>query len=136
MAKIGSIKTDGGAERDGVWATYPGTDIKVKVARFGNPTFEADSREFRRLAKQAKDGVELTERESKDAVAPAVARHLIKDWQNIEDDDGAQIPFSIAKAEELLKTPELHDFYDWVVRTSRDADRFRKADVAGVAGKS
>lgn len=136
MAKLRTIKTDSAAERDGVWMKYPGTDIEIKIARFGNPSFEADSREFRTLAKQAKDGVELTERESKDAVAPAVARHLVKDWRNLEDDDGAAIPFSQERAVELLKTPELHDLYDWIVAQSRNADRFRRAEVAATVGNS
>jgi hypothetical protein len=135
--KLKSLKTDLKKETEGVWATYPGTEFKCKIARAGNPKFDEASRSLRKNARirQAAQG-QLTGRESKAAIAPAVAEHILLDWQGLSDDDGSEIPYSRAKAVELLKDPSLNDWYDWVLSTSATADLFRAELEEEIVGNS
>lgn len=135
MAKLSSIASDPTLENNGVWRTYPGTDIKVLVARLGNPDYERHAKSLRRhkRAQAAADGT-LSEREAKDAIAPAVAKHILKGWENLQDDTGADIPYSEAEAIKLLCNDDYHDFYTWVLKVAQDSDAYRREAEAAAKG--
>lgn len=128
--KIGRIKQDLALEREGVWARYPGTDFECRLARVGNPEFQSRRQEIlegARIAEAVRG--ELSERETRDAIAPIVARHIVLDWRGLEDDDGSEIQHSVARCEEMLRDPHLNDWYTWVLRVAGDAQQFRRKAV-------
>lgn len=133
MAKLRSIASDLKLESEGSWRTFPGTDIRCKIARTGNPDYERHTRSLRmsRKVQSAEDGT-LTEREAREEIAPAVAKHILKDWMNVQGDDGNEINFSEAEALKILLNPEYNDFYTWILRCAQDEKAFRvKVEEAG-----
>ncbi len=140
MAKFGEIATDPKAEMEGTWETYPGTDMQFLIGRTSSPKYEAAIRTVRKKTRNRGQD-ELTERESKDLLAGAIAGNLLLGWKNVEAEDSTvenpkYIDFSVTAAVEKLRDPTLHDWYDWVLTKGRDGDRFRKEALAGTVGNS
>jgi len=124
--RLKEIKTDLKKEVEGIWDTYPGTDFRCRIARSGNQNFEQHSKRLRKNAKIKRAAAgELTDKESKLAIAPAVAEFVLLDWEGLEDDDGNQIPYSVTKAVELLSDRAMDDFYNWVLKTSNNGEKFK-----------
>jgi hypothetical protein len=138
MAKLSSISSDLSREMNGVPVTYPGTDIVCTIARLGNPDYDAEAKKIRKFARTAASigGGELSERESKDILAPAVAKHILLDMKNAQDDNGADVTYTPAYGEQLLKDPRYHDFYDWVLVQSKNAELFAAGQTEVVRGNS
>lgn len=138
MAKLNALRADLKKESAGVWERYPNSDVSVLVARLGNPKFEAQARLLRKNARLRRkaEGGEITESEAQQAIAPAVAQHILLGWKNLEGDDGKPIEYSPARALELLNDPTMHDFYSWILRVAGDGDLFRLEVEEELAGNS
>ncbi len=59
-------------------------------------------------------------------IKPAVARHLLKGWENLQDDEGREIVYSPEKALELLNNPRLPSLCEDVLNFAGDDDRYRQ----------
>jgi len=130
MAKLREFKADLTKEAEGIWNTYTGTDVECLIARVGNPEFQRARRRALKDAKvKAAASGQLTEAQSKDAMAPTVARFILLGWKNIEDDDGNAIEYSVDAAVKLLRDPEFHDWYDWILTTANDGMLYRHDEV-------
>tara|TARA_R100000458_G_C8278525_1_gene254896 strand:+ start:12824 stop:13225 length:402 start_codon:yes stop_codon:yes gene_type:complete len=122
--QINLLKTNPEAETEGVWVTYEDTDIQLKIARIGNPKFDAfvAKKSAPHLDKIRKgEANELQE----NITQQAVAHTILVDWKNIDDENGKPIPYSGKKSEEFLSDPSLRDFYKFVLVTSNQAENFR-----------
>lgn len=129
MASIRSIKTDSERESTGVVLTYPGTDVKCRIARSDNPEFVRARRRLRQEASDAfEDDGDLLEAKARDIIAPIVAEHVLLGWENLTDDQGNPIEYSVAKATELLRDRELRDWYGWILKSAANPAHFRKRD--------
>src|SRR5690606_17282659 len=105
MAKLSALKLDTKKEIEGVWVPYRDTGVELKIASLNNPEYERMSRsltsKFRRTRgrEQARS---LTSWEQLRLIIPAVARFILLDWKNLEDEgeDGkvVPIPYSEKKA--------------------------------------
>lgn len=130
MAQLNEIVADMELEEKGRWETYAGTDFQCRIARTGTPKFQTAVRKLRREAKmRAGVSTRLSAEEQKTAAIPAVAKLILLDWKGYQDKEGNEIPYTVARAEELLRMPAMHDWYDWVIIISGDADLFRGLDV-------
>lgn len=151
MAVLDSIKTDASKETSGVWVTYPGSDIEVLVARFGNPGFEKACRVFRETQNiSPEEALRFTDEESRGALAPIVAQHLWLDTKNLEQEaptqpaqqEGAvpELPAmeSVGRdtlsRTQLFRDAELRDFCNWILRQSQRIEIFRKRRMEKAKG--
>ena len=126
MANIKTIKSDTQKEHEGVWETYPGTDLQLLIARLRTPAFERATRQLIKPTARRGTSATATERESMDKLAPAVAQYVLLGWKNLDDENGQPIAYSYEKALELLRTPELHDLYSFVLEIAGDAETYRQ----------
>lgn len=125
------LRTDPEKERGGVWRTYPGTDVEVRIARTRTDEYQ---REARRVARQerARSG-KFDEKSILDAMAPVVAKLVILDWKNITE-NGQTVPYTPEKATEILRDPQLADFRDWILGVASDADNYRDVAIEMASG--
>ncbi len=97
--KLSNLSTDHELEQEGAWVDID-EGARIKVAYTG-------SRRFREAAfkRQNRGGFRQTRRtfaaEDK-ATISLLVKDVLLDWDGIEDDDGNAIPYSQAKALELL----------------------------------
>lgn len=127
MVKLSQFKSDLDKERLGVWITFA-EGIRFRVARMGNAQYVAASRE---LLKPHRDRIRrgvMDEEEIERLSLSAIAEHILTGWENIDDDAGNAVPYSPAKAAEILGDPQYRDVYDFVLSTARRSELYRIQD--------
>lgn len=137
--KLSSLQQNVNLETEGVWVDYD-SEFKVKVARMGNPNFEAYVNKmtktflgdgFSRGSEKIQDPQVLQEITQK-----AMAKTVLLDWAGLEDDEGNQIPYSPEKAYELLSDPKFKDFYRDITQIANNGKRYRDEGVEEAVGNS
>jgi len=128
--KLSTFEMDKEKENQGVWVELEG--LKLLIARFGNEGCEKFALEHELIGKQFSKGsaralissASKAGDKQKDLIIKAISQHVLLDWENLQDDDGKDIPFSEGKAHEILtKYPE---FLSLVLEYALDVERFRK----------
>ena len=123
MGKLSKVKTDSKKEIEGIWEDYE-EGIRLKIARMGNPLYDE---EIYRLSKPVlKRSREIPADELERISKQAVAKYILVDWENIEDDDGNEIPYSSEKALEYFNDHDLRGFYRDIILIANDRNRFRR----------
>jgi hypothetical protein len=114
MAKIPVV--DSSLETEGVWVPFA-LDIEFKLARAGTAAFNQYARRISKPHRALIDNPRVDTAEIEESIVlKALAQHVVKDWRNLEDDDGP-IPFSKEKAQELLE--QHRDLFIFVLETSK-----------------
>jgi hypothetical protein len=136
MAKLSKIKRDPNTAEQGAWVNNVLDDICLKVAASNNKKY---SEEVKRLMKPhlrsyknnpAFDGI------FEDFQNKAMAKAILLDWKNIENEDGTQLAYSETAAYNLLKDPENKELRDLVIALSEENEVFRKEVQEDLADKS
>jgi len=128
MAKLSDIRSDVDAMTNGVWVDYA-AGIRLKIARMWN---KEHSRFMAKLSEERLDEIRAsvsTQKIERDIMKESVAMTILKDWANLEDDDGEPIPFSVEKAIEIFSDPAYQDFYDFVLTTASRRNLYREANL-------
>lgn len=137
MAKLSKIKRDTSLSENGVWVNNVVDDICVKVAANNNKKYLNEiqrlMKPYQRSYKSMGDSFNdiFTDIQNK-----AIAKAILLDWKNVEDDDGKQLVYSETEAYNLLKDPENKEFRDLIISLSEENEVFRKEYVEDIADKS
>lgn len=131
--KISALKTNRQSEVEGIWVDGP-EGLRLKVARMGNPKYQAA---VRRIGKpHARQLRQLTADTAivEDVSKRAVAETILLGWENLQDNDGKDIPYSSQKAYELFN--EVPDFYTMVCEYASDVQLYRDDAMQEAQGNS
>lgn len=130
MVRLSALETDKTRENEGVWTTLP-NGVRLKVGRSGSERWKEEyakiHREGTRGYRQGKVPDELLEK----VVMEAMARTILLGWENIEDDDGQPIPYSLENARKLLAVREIRDD---VTALSQENELFRAVQIEDITG--
>ncbi|MAL98263.1 MAG: hypothetical protein CL583_07400 [Alteromonadaceae bacterium] len=108
----------------GTWVSMLGAEFKI--ARAGNPEYEK-ALEASGYRKKEEPGEKLR------ALYSAVASGILRDWKDVVDAEGKEIPFSVENATEvLLDNPDLASR---VLSEANDLQNFRRQDASQQAKK-
>jgi hypothetical protein len=130
MVKLSRVRVDVQDEREGRWFPWK-EDAALKVAAFRSPEYREEVRRALKVARRESPTRTLTADQTLDALKPAAARHLLRDWRGIEGDDGQPLSYSPELALEWFNDPELHHLYAFVLDCAGDVDGFlREQDEA------
>jgi hypothetical protein len=120
--KISDFLRDEEREEGGVWVEIA-EGLEIKIAALGSVKFE---QHLRRISKRhrvaARRGV-LSEETAEDLMKQAMARHVVLDWRNLQDEDGSDVPYSEAAALEYLRSSR--KFFRLVRDIATDEATFR-----------
>ncbi len=120
-------------EQEGVWVDAGG--LKLRIARMGNPKYNEYARQLGKPhAMQIRHGAGDAAKVLEDVIKKAMARHVLLGWENLEDDAGSPIPYSEAKAMELLTG--FPDFYRMVLEFAQEAEHFKRQSREDAKGNS
>ena len=123
-------------EQEGVWIPVygpKGDKAEILLARAGgrNSAYDAAmlraGRPHRRLLEAGMAPPQLMD----EILAEVYAETVVKGWRGLEDEDGNPIPYSRAKAAELLRAHP--DFCDFVRDAAMSAQTFTRIDSEVVA---
>tara|TARA_R110000824_G_scaffold20947_10_gene78619 strand:+ start:10 stop:414 length:405 start_codon:yes stop_codon:yes gene_type:complete len=114
MAKLQTIKDNKQREAKGVWVDYE-MGIQFKIAKMGNPKFQAKVRELSapHIKQIRNDGLPQDKMEA--IQLEAVSETILVGWKNIEGDDGKAMRYSAKRAKEILGDAELLSIYEFVL---------------------
>lgn len=132
--KLSSIKTDVAAKESGVWIEGCYGDLDLKIA---SSTNRKAVEYMRKLMKPYERNLKDRSNEwfMENIQNPTYAKFVLIDWRNMQDDDGADVPYSEGKALELLNDPEMEEFRKLVYSLADEFELFRKEAVDELAKK-
>ena len=128
MANIELIKTSLQKENDGVWVDFA-EGIELRIARARNPKYQELLRKLVDPVRMKIRNDEIDMKDFNKILLEVRAKTILLDWKNIDDKDGKSIPYSVTKALEFFRDPELKDLYTFVVTISENADQYKKSLV-------
>jgi hypothetical protein len=120
-------KTDEVAETDGKWFDL-GDNVQVKVVRMDNP----QARKLRNQLNRPYQGRTIPEDKLDDIINKVMAQTVVKDWKNVTDENGNEVPFTPETAFRLFK--KFPDFRDDVGAFAADREQFRADALEADAG--
>jgi hypothetical protein len=121
--KFSSFVTDEHLEEDGVWIDYS-SGFRVKIARFGNKKFQAYMRGKSRHELREISTGNIESEAAETMIRDGIAQFVLLGWENLLDDNGKPIQYSVERARELLKTK---DFLREIVELSQQRELFQQA---------
>ena len=113
--------TNPDAEGDGVWVDAGG-GLRLRLCRAKNARFKELAMKVMKPHMRMLQAGKLSVKEIEDLDKRVVAKTIIRGWQNMQDEDGNDIPYSQTKALELLR--EHPEFYEYVQDLASDAATF------------
>lgn len=108
----------------GTWVEILGGQFKV--ARAGNPEYEKALEDSGYRKKEEPSAKQR-------ALYEAIATGVLKDWQDVEDDKGEAIPYSVDNAVTVLQ--ENPDLVGRILNEANDLANFRREDQERQAKK-
>lgn len=124
MAKLSRVKIDAKRAVEGVWHTYA-EGIEVRVARMFNPNYERVVAELMKPhAKEYRAG-RLSNEQMEDVRVQAIARTVLLDWKNVEDDDGQPMPYTPERGLAVLRDPGYVDLLAFISAKAGDWESYR-----------
>jgi len=124
MTNINKIKTDISKQNDGTWVDFL-MGIRFKIARARNPKYNEMMRKLTENMRLDMREGKFDTKEFNDMLIVVRAHTVLLDWENIDEDD-KPVPYSVEKAMEYFRNPELNDFYTFVVSISESAEAYKK----------
>lgn len=132
MVKLSAVTLDMERQTEGVWTPDPwGYGFEFLIASADNPDFRRAASEAVRL----RDDPKTTDKDVADAITRAVARHLLKGWRRLDDDEtGEPIPYSFERSCDYMGLPQYAHLRSWVEADSGRTQRYLGKSAAE-AGK-
>jgi hypothetical protein len=123
--KLARLQIDKNKTENGTWCQTGLDGLELLVARQGNTAYRdyisKNSKELQIQARHNAIDVKAVDKINKDAAA----RYILLGWRNLEDDAGAQIPYSSEKARELFDVAP--DLYEITMSFAQDMNQFLAA---------
>jgi hypothetical protein len=113
-------------QTEGLWREIDDGAAKLKIARFNNPEHQAYLRRLREENAKLLENPDSEESQTKlnEIASKAMAAHILKDWEGIQDEEGNDLPYSKEAAYQLLSDYE--EFSNLVFSLSTDVEQYRK----------
>ena len=123
---IGIFATDRQLEINGAWHPI-GMGARILVARDNNPKYIQALRTAMEPYRTPAQRAELSGEEGDKLLCGILARTILLGWENIQDEDKVDLPYTHENAEMVLnKYPE---FRSLVISIASNADKFRTAAI-------
>lgn len=137
MSIYKQYKTDAARENQGAriekGSNEDGTQIVFIIARTGktNTSYKLASERAFKPHKAAIKAGNLSNETAEVLLMDLFCGHLLKGWENVRDEDGKELPFSVDNAKKLMT--DLPDLYAELTEASNDVSLFldsnREADA-------
>ena len=131
MGSLNAVRMDMDKAAEGVFVDYA-EGIRIKIASSNSASYKEARR--RLLSGQRKTRGRMPSGEQVlDLLKPAIAKHLVLDWEGLTDDNDTEIPFSYDTALRYFNDPGLSDFFDFIIEQAGSIELFQnKAHEAEV----
>lgn len=125
MAKLSQIKADAEKMKNGVWVNYS-EDIKLCIASINSPEYKKARKEALEPHQRRIRSGDITQDQVLNIIKPAIAKHVLVGWKNIQDDNGKTIDYSHEKALGFFNDPEMFDFLNFVLEAASEKAAYKR----------
>jgi hypothetical protein len=122
MGRISKVSIDPAKDIEGIWIDYV-EDIRLKIARMGNPKYEEEQARLTNLT--GKTWLDLSEDQKEDIIKEAASSTVLVDWENLQDDEDEIVEYSSEQALQYFKDQRFRYFYRDVMRIALSDERYR-----------
>lgn len=129
---LNTLAVDTDKEEEGVWVEV-GEGASLLIAHWGNKAFTAAMRRY--VTPKQHRLKNMPEHEADALMAKVVSETILLDWKGVSI-DGAEVPYSRAKAVELLTSRKYRSFRELVEGLAKDDEQFRLAEMEEDMGNS
>lgn len=121
---INELAMDLDTAREGKWVTYKGSDFELKIASTkSNRLFDKHRRSLLKGKRHRSSQANMSERDAKLLIAPAVANHVVKDWRGLSE-NGVDSPYSSSKCLEMISDDRFIDLFEFIMEVATDGDEY------------
>lgn len=134
MPKLSQLASDPELEVGGRAVTWERGPFKIpcRIARLWNSKMSEFLRERDPEALQASV---LFDDDHRELMAEALARFVVLDIADLENDDGSELPYTWELGRDMLLNPELEDFLAFVITESAKASEYLRKEAEAAAGE-
>jgi len=125
MGRITEIMADMEKVEKGQWVPFA-AGIRLCIANINNAKYRQARKAILGKHLRSTRARKLEPDDVLDLLKPAVARHILVGWENLQDEAGCTIDYSPEKALEFFENPALRELYIFVVETAGEAEWFRQ----------
>lgn len=135
MSLYSLFKTNENLETEGIWIDY-GTSGRIKIARAGgqntayNKALQKAAKPYEAALKHKRMDTKTAEKISRQVFV----EHVILGWEDICDEEGNELEFSVASVNKLLD--DLPELYNDLVAQASDMALFREEVLENNLGNS
>ena len=105
------------------------TGIKVRISMLGNSDYISYFREITEPDRDKfRDGT-ISEEKINEYTKRAIAEKIVRNWENVEDDNGDPIPYTPEFGFECFMDPKFKKFYQWILVISEDELNYRQGNI-------
>ena len=133
MTDIETLMTDPAREVRGVRRLWR-DGIYLTIASLNGEAYLAPRRECLRSGGDRLRELEADSPEVLDVLAPALARHILIGWEGITDSAKAPVPYTEAKALELLLHPRLRHLRRFVLEAAGEEAAYLARKIESAEG--
>lgn len=133
MAKILRFSRDERTARAGRWVRYR-DDIDLRIASTALTDWQNAYRDAVRIEREASRGEPNLDDAFLARQARIIATHLLKDWRNVEAEDGSPLAYTVDEATRLLADPGMTDLRVFVLRTANEDEAFQRRNTEAALG--
>lgn len=135
-----NLATSPKLETEGVWRDFPddaGNEVRLLIARVGGSNnsfmkeFEKEIRPYRRKMKR-KDTIDLDVQ--KEVLIRVMAKTVLLGWENVVDQTGKNVPYSVDMAIRLLT--EVEEVFIFVNAEANELANYRVEEIEAEAKNS
>jgi len=129
--RIGEFAFNKELEVEGRWVEEI-EGLRLKIARLNNPPYKAYIRKNGRRISKANGRMDF---DAADEIAKkAFSKFILLGWENLQDDEGNDIPYSSEKALELMT--EYDEFYSMITEHASNAEAYKQNEMESDSGNS
>lgn len=123
--EAGKLETTS-AERDGKWFTFPGSDLRLKIASVNSETYQRLLRKKLQAKRRELGGLELSDDLDEQVTTEAMGEAILLGWEGLTE-GGVPVPYSAERSVALLKkSTKLSGF---VVRTATRQASYEEVEI-------
>lgn len=123
MADLTAITRDRQKATEGGWIPFF-EDLEFKIASAATNDYKkAIAKKTKPFVRKIRAGT-VDEQELNYVTAPVIAKYLLLDWKGLTE-NGEEVPYSVEKATELLRNPDLLDLRLFVLEEANTSENFR-----------
>jgi len=134
--KLSDMQRDMNSVENGTWINGAYGNLNLKIASTDKKEYVEMLRKLMKPYSRNNAWKQIDDSKFENEIQnKCIAKHILLGWENLEDENGP-VPYSEAKAYELLCNPEYREFRDLVVALAQEEEVFRKEAREELANKS